>query len=108
MEFFFYGGKLLVLDLAYYRWLKPKNDAIFEAAKALKLKELFDAHSNSMKYVLVCMYKYQSGFSFSNFFNLYGSPKKLSKLSGTCSLIQCIYFIHTISSVFCDTKVYRR
>ena len=51
MEFFFYGGKLLVLDLAYYRWLKPKNDAIFEAAKALKLKELFDAHSNSMKYV---------------------------------------------------------
>ena len=50
------GGKLLVLDLAYHRWLKPKNDAIFEAAKALKLKELFDAHSNSMKYVLVCMY----------------------------------------------------
>ena len=45
------GGKLLVLDLAYYRWLKPKNDAIFEAAKALKLKELFDAHSNSMKYI---------------------------------------------------------
>ena len=45
------GGKLLVLDLAYHRWLKPKNDAIFEAAKALKLKELFDAHSNSMKYI---------------------------------------------------------
>ena len=54
------GGKLLVLDLAYHRWLKPKNDAIFEAAKALKLKELFDAHSNSMKYVLVCMYIYST------------------------------------------------
>ena len=92
MEFFFYGGKLLVLDLADYRWLKPKNDAIFEAAKALKLKELFDAHSNSMKYISVAKH-------FVLFCNFFMKPPKIAKIEWNLQL-DPMYLLHTMSSVY--------